>query len=85
MNNDHIIKIINENGVPTEYGRFLDLWHIAQAVGTGKGEILNRGEAFKMVLEVWHMAHDFKAIAEGQGLACIVECVEPERYRAGGE
>ena len=63
MNNDNIIKIINENGAEKEYGRIPDLWHIAMRRNKAEREA---------ILQVWHMAHDFKAIAEGQGEAKLI-------------
>ena len=74
MNNENPIKLINENGAAKEYGRIPDLWHIAMRL---QGEGLE--QACEAVLEVWHMAHDLKACAEGQGEARIVEC-QPYRF-----
>ena len=77
MNNDNVIKLVNENGVPKEYGRIQDLWHLADAVGRG----MNFGDHdpeqrelwTQQILEVWHMAHDLKSVVEGQDQAKLVE------------
>jgi len=68
MNNDNPIRLINENGAPKEYGRIPDLWHVAQYLASK-----DRKEASDAVLEVWHMAHDLKAVIEKQDQARIVE------------
>ena len=80
MNNCNIIRLLNENGIAVEYGQIPDLWHIAQYViekGEKKGNpaLVNQG---KDIISVWHMAHDLKACAEGQGLARIVKATEAE-------
>ena len=79
MNNDNPIKLINENGAATEYGRIPDLWHIAMRIEDEDDRA--------QVLAVWHMAHDMKSCAEGQGEARIVS-VSPYRFpihSSGGE
>lgn len=73
MNNSSKIKLTNENGVEKVYGQIPDLWHIAEGLRTQLG-----GKAADEVLEVWHMAHDLKAVAEkqqgnGKGPAHITE------------
>lgn len=61
MNNSSKIKLINENGASKEYGAIPDLWDLAQAVGGRFGY-----EHQEAILQVWHMAHDLKAVVEKQ-------------------
>lgn len=77
MNNDNVIKLINENGVAKEYDRIPDLWHTAMNIANGLdhgalGETACQ-ELSDMILQVWHMAHDLKSVVEGQGVAKLVE------------
>jgi len=67
MNNDNKIRIMNEHGVVKEYGRIPDLWHIAMWLEENDHE-----KSGREILEVWHMAHDFKSAAEKQGKAKIL-------------
>ncbi len=65
MNNSNIIKLINENGVEAEYGEIPDLWHAAHKSGISRHDR-------EQILQVWHMAHDLKAVIEGQDQARLV-------------
>ena len=63
MNNDNIIRLMNENGAIREFGSIPDLWHIAQSLpDTEKAA----------VLEVWQLAHGLKAVIEKQGEAKLL-------------
>lgn len=77
MNNSNEIKLINENGAEKTYGEIPDLWHIATAVAEGRdlGEFDQEQRDLweKMILQVWHMAHDLKSVTEEQGEAGLVE------------
>ena len=81
MNNDNAITLLNENGVKKEYGRIPDLWHVAQYLkGNIDADDLGLSSIADQILEVWHMAHDLKAVIEGQGDARVLEpgAAEPE-------
>lgn len=78
MNNSFKITLENENGMPRVYGEIPDLWHLYSAIVDGSlnchiMEKQQREIIANMVLETWHMAHDFKAVLEQQGAAKIVE------------
>jgi hypothetical protein len=60
--NQHTVKLLNAAGLEREYSEIPDLWHIARAIRDG--EDMTRGSSAEkfadMVIDVWHMAHDYR-------------------------
>jgi hypothetical protein len=77
MNNDKKIKLVNENGAKKSYARIPDLWHAAMYIEELVQDHPGLADVSEQILEVWHMAHDLKSVAERQGEARITE-VSPE-------
>lgn len=73
MNNDHKIKLVNENGAVKQYARIPDLWHAAMYIEELVQDHPGLADVSEQILEVWHMAHDLKSVAERQGEARITE------------
>ncbi len=65
------IKLVNANSVTREYGAIPPLWQLAHRLSADGDEKLS-----EQVLQVWHMAHDLRAVVEEQGQARIIDVVK---------
>ena len=59
------VNLINKNGIIKYYTNIPDLWYLNALPGLSAAQKKN-------ILEVWHMAHDFRDVLKNNGDAKLI-------------